>query len=118
MTQNLKDLVPVALKNAGSEDNGRWAEIVVKDGPLRQSVIALLAGNALDEHNSPPAASMYVLEGEVEVGGQAPGQHTDTFVTGEIAALTHHRHWVKAKRDSVFLLTTVTSVAGQQSHGS
>jgi len=37
-------------------------------------------------------------------------------VAGEIVALTHVRHGVEALEDSAFLLTTVTSQAGD-SHG-
>ena len=37
-------------------------------------------------------------------------------IAGEIVALTHVRHGVKALEDSVFLLTTVTSQVGG-SHG-
>lgn len=117
MIKNLKDLLELGLENARAADNGRWAELLVNDGSLRQTIIALQAGYSLDEHNSPPAASIYVLEGAVEVGGQDEGQRSESFASGEISALTHHRHWVKARRDSVFLLTTVTSVPGQSSHG-
>ena len=55
---------------------------------------------------------MQVLRGRVRVTAQ---EH-DELADGEIAALTHHRHGVLAQEDSVFLLTTVTGVAGMDSH--
>ena len=35
---------------------------------------------------------------------------------GDLYGLTHRRHSVTAEDDSVFLLTTVTNVPGQESH--
>ncbi|MHA7240237.1 cupin domain-containing protein [Arthrobacter sp. TMS1-12-1] len=101
-----------ALRGATTSDKGRSAEILVHDGPLRQTVIGLRRSQVLAEHNSPPAASMYVLRGRVRVTGQDPSE----VAAGEIVALTHVRHGVEALEDSVFLLTTVTSQAGD-SHG-
>ncbi|MBG6224402.1 quercetin dioxygenase-like cupin family protein [Arthrobacter sp. CAN_A2] len=101
-----------ALDDATASDKGRSAAILVHDGPLRQTVIGLRRGQILAEHNSPPAASMYVLRGRVRVTGQDPSE----VAAGEIVALTHVRHGVEALEDSVFLLTTVTSQAGD-SHG-
>ncbi|MFW2584435.1 hypothetical protein [Corynebacterium amycolatum] len=58
------------LAQAKSNSNGRAAEIVVHDGPLRQTLIALTEGTELSAHNSPPAASMLVLVGSVaKIGG-------------------------------------------------
>ena len=101
-----------ALEEATASEKGRSAELLVHDGPLRQTILALRAGEVLAEHNSPPAASMYVLHGLVRVTGQDQSE----IVAGEIVALTHVRHGVEAVEDSVFLLTTVTSQASD-SHG-
>lgn len=101
-----------ALEEARNSDKGRFAEILVHDGPLRQTVIALRAGQVMAEHNSPPAASMYLIRGRVQV----TGQDRSDVAPGEITVLTHVRHGVEAFEDSVFLLTTVTSQTGG-SHG-
>lgn len=100
------------LEKAGAADNGRAAKILVSDGPLRQTVIALREGTMLQEHNSPPAASIFLFTGRVTV----KGQEEETVGEGELVALTHQRHSVTALEDSVFLLTTVTSVEGRGSH--
>lgn len=101
------------LNEAKASDNGRKAKLMVSDGPLRQTVIGLTKGTTLQEHNSPPAASIFVLKGQITV----TAQDEDTYEEGDLAALTHYRHSVTAVEDSVFLLTTVTSVPGQESHG-
>lgn len=104
--------VAKALEEAAINDKGRSAEILIHDGPLRQTVLGLKAGQVLAEHNSPPAASMYVLRGRVRITGQDQSE----VAAGEIIVLTHVRHGVEALDDSVFLLTTVTSQPGD-SHG-
>jgi len=95
------------LAAARSNPHGRSAELLVHDGVLRQTVIALRAGTELSEHNSPHAASIQVLEGALEVTGF---DTSGPLRAGELAVLTHERHGVTALEDSVFLLTTVTGV--------
>ncbi|HJE84605.1 MAG TPA: cupin [Corynebacterium amycolatum] len=101
------------LAQAKGNSNGRAAEIVVHDGPLRQTLIALTEGTVLSAHNSPPAASMFVLVGEVEI----TGADETTISEGNLKVLTHVKHGVKALTDSMFLLTTVTGIDGVDSHG-
>lgn len=110
---NLKELAESHLAAALSEERGRSAELVAHDGPLRQSIIALRDGVRMSEHNSPPAASLQVLEGRVRV--ELDDETQGEFSEGELWILTHERHSVLALADSVFLLTTVTSQHGQDS---
>lgn len=108
----LSDTISLAIDKALAAPNGRHAEILVHDGPLRQSVIALKQGVQLAEHNSPPAASIQVIRGAVQV----TGQETVVIQEGHVEALSHQRHSVEALENAVFLLTTVTSIPGQNSH--
>ncbi len=104
---NLGPLASAHLTAALAAEHGRSAEVVVHDGVLRQSVVALRAGTALSEHSAPPAATIQVLSGAIRVtedGGELP------LVAGDLWPITHARHAVVADEDSVFLLTTVTSV--------
>jgi len=103
---DLSQLAAAHLAAAQADERGRSPELLVHDGPLRQTIIALVAGTELAEHNSPDAASMQVLLGRVRV----TGQETVELGAGKLSVLTHHRHSVRALEDSVFLLTTVTSV--------
>lgn len=110
---NIKDLAESHLATALTEKNGRSSALVAHDGPLRQAVIALREGVRMEEHNSPPAASLQVLKGRVRVDLQDEVQ--GEFSEGELWILTHERHSVMALEDSAFLLTTVTSQPGQDS---
>ncbi|MGW5115496.1 cupin [Streptomyces noursei] len=104
---NLETLVRDQLDDARASAHGRSAHLFVHDGPLRQTVIALLAGTELDEHNAPPAASLQVLRGRVRVTGPGGGQE---LTAGHVAATPHARHGLQALEDSVVLLTAVTEV--------
>lgn len=108
----LSDTISLAIDQALAAPHGRHAEILVNDGPLRQTVIALKKGVRLAEHNSPPAASIQVIRGVLQVSGD------DEVVIqeGHVEALTHQRHAVEALENTVFLLTTVTSIPGRTSH--
>lgn len=108
----IEDKSAELLKVALEAENGRQAKMLAKDGPLRQTVIALRAGVTLAEHNSPPAASVFLLKGRVRITGQEEA----VVEEGELSVLTHYRHAVEALEDSVFLLTTVTNVPGAESH--
>lgn len=109
----LSDAITTAIDQARKSPNGRHAELLIHDGTLRQTVIALKQGEVLSEHNCPPAASLYVMRGRVRVTGDEPTE----VETGQVETLPHQRHAVEARDDSVFLLTTVTSVPGTESHG-
>ncbi len=107
---DVADLVRSHLAAAQDSPHGRSAELVLHDGVLRQTVIALTAGSELGEHNAPHAASVFVLAGRVRV----TGQEVEEIAAGQLARLTHERHGVRALEDSAFLLTTVTSLEPQQ----
>lgn len=111
---DITELTAAGLRAAHEHPHGRFAELVAHDGELRQTLIALVDGARLGEHNSPPAATMYVLQGMARV---TVGEHVQSEIgAGELWVLTHERHGVEAVGDTVFLLTTVTSV-GEASHG-
>jgi quercetin dioxygenase-like cupin family protein len=103
---DLTELARIHLEAALADEHGRSAELILRDGPMRQSIIALRSGVELNEHNSPDAASLQVLEGRVRV----TGQDVTEIGTGRLDILTHRRHGVLALEDSVFLLTTVTGI--------
>ncbi|QGQ19468.1 cupin [Cellulomonas sp. JZ18] len=105
---DLNALVTTHLDLARADAHGRSAELVVHDGELRQTVIALTAGTELGEHASPPAASLQALVGRVRV--HVGDEVQQEVAAGELWTLTHERHSVLALEDSVVLLTTVTSV--------
>lgn len=106
----MDDLTALArehLDAARTETHGRSAHLVLKDGPLRQSLIALVTGVELDEHNAPPAASLQVLHGHVRLTGRESGDQD--LIAGQLQAIPHERHSLRAVADSVVLLTAVTA---------
>ncbi|WP_030562409.1 cupin domain-containing protein [Streptomyces aureocirculatus] len=108
-SQNLNALVEEHLNGARADDHGRSARLVVHDGALRQSVIALTSGSALDEHVTPPAASLQVLRGKVRVTTVDGSDHL--LAAGELWEVPKERHGLLAVEDSVVLLTAVTATA-------
>jgi len=106
---DLNALTSSHLQAALADEHGRSAELLVRDGVLRQSILALREGTELAEHNSPHAASIQVLVGRVRV----TGEDEPVVGAGELHTLTHQRHAVAALEDSVFLLTTVTGLPGE-----
>src|SRR5699024_4031374 len=108
----LPDAITQAMNQPRTAQNGRHAELLVNDGPLRQSVIALRRGERLPEHNSPPAASIQVVRGSLRVTGQEEAE----LRAGDLEALTHFRHAVEALADRACVLTSVTSQRSGGSH--
>lgn len=110
MTQ-LAEVAQAHLTAALASPHGRSAELLLHDGVLRQTVIALRAGTELSEHNSPQAASLHLLTGRLRVSGL---EETEV-AAGSLVLLTHARHSVLALADSALLLTTVTGLPGSLS---
>ncbi|MFG2827919.1 cupin [Streptomyces sp. NPDC048434] len=104
---DLDALARQQLDEARTSAHGRSARLFLHDGPLRQTVIALVAGAELDEHNAPPAASLQVLHGRVRLTGPGGGRE---LTAGQVAD-PRERHGLLAVEDSAVLLTAVTEIA-------
>ncbi|KQV18783.1 MULTISPECIES: hypothetical protein [unclassified Kitasatospora] len=90
---------------AAASPHGRSAHLLLHDGVLRQTVIALTAGTALDEHNAPVAAGLQVLRGRVSL--TIAGRRVE-LTAGQLHPVPQERHGLLAHTDAVVLLTTVT----------
>lgn len=97
------------LNQARTAAHGRSAHLIVHDGPLRQSVIALSAGSALQEHATPPAATLQVLRGKVRLTTESGAD--SVLAGGQLCAIPKERHGLLCLEDSVVLLTAVTETA-------
>ncbi|WP_225843690.1 cupin domain-containing protein [Streptomyces albus] len=93
------------LALARKDPHGRSAYLFLHDGPLRQSVIALTQGSSLEEHNTPSAASIHVLQGSVRL---TEGTADQDIPAGCVQRVPPLRHGVLALEDAVFILTAVT----------
>lgn len=92
------------LARAQKNPRGLSAHAFLREGPLRQTIIALIAGAGLGDHEAPDAASLHVLSGRVRLVG---GEEVVELTTGQIAPIPQRRHSLEAGEDSVVVLTTV-----------
>ncbi|MEV6305328.1 cupin domain-containing protein [Actinoplanes sp. NPDC051861] len=96
------------LAFARGATSGRSAETVLggHTAALRQTVIAIVAGRGLDDHESPGEATLQVLRGHVRL---TAGSGSAEAGAGELLVIPAVRHRLDALEDSVLLLTVVKS---------
>lgn len=99
---NLDQLSASLFESARESRAERAAHTVHAGVLLRQTALALLAGAELSEHDSPPEATLQVLNGRIWL--QSQGRHWEVGA-GELVPIPDERHAVAALEDSVFLLT-------------
>ncbi len=102
---DLRTLADEHAAKAAANPHGRSAHLLLHDGVLRQTIIALTAGAVLDEHNAPVAASLQVLRGRVSL--TIAGRRHE-LTEGQLHPIPQERHGLLANEDTVVLLTTVT----------
>jgi quercetin dioxygenase-like cupin family protein len=118
--RSLTSLGREQLAAAKANGSGRSAHTVYGGAlrTLRQTLLALTAGSALDEHDSPGEATLIVLRGRVRLTGPAAGRDTGPSaepgtgrdagcdaVAGDHLVIPPTRHSLSALEDSVVLLT-------------
>jgi quercetin dioxygenase-like cupin family protein len=107
-TISLTALGDQLLDTARGASSGRAATTLHggHDHLLRQTLVALAAGHALDEHDSPPEATVQVLRGRVRL---LAGAETCPAGDGEFIVIPAERHALEADADAVVLLTVRTA---------
>ncbi|EHK83954.1 hypothetical protein ACWGRK_13880 [Saccharomonospora azurea] len=80
----------------------RTARTLVAGNSLRSTLIALLTGTELAEHDSPPGGTLHVLGGSVLL--RTPSRQWE-LAEGDLATLPPERHSVYALTDATLLLT-------------
>jgi len=104
---SLPNLVEEQLDAARAATSGR-AAVTVHGGhehDLRQTVIALVEGRSLGEHESPGEATLHVLRGRVRlVAGEDSWQGEE----GDYLVIPPARHDLTALSDAAVLLTVAT----------
>jgi quercetin dioxygenase-like cupin family protein len=108
---DLNELAQELLERARKEHADRAARTLPHpvDG-LRHTMIALTAGAALDEHESPGSATVLVLRGRARL---VAGDEVIELSANQISPIPDRRHSLHAEEDSVVLL----SVAHSHSQG-
>ncbi len=91
-------------RRASAASSGRSAETVFggHEHALRQTVLALTAGSALDEHENPGEATIQILRGRVRL---TAGQVAWEGRVGDLLVVPDARHALAAIEDSAILLT-------------
>jgi quercetin dioxygenase-like cupin family protein len=92
------------LKQARSAHSRRSATTVYggHEHTLRQTVIALAAGQSLDEHENPGEATVHVLIGRIRL---VAGDTAWDGSPGDLIIVPDSRHAIEAIQDAAVLLT-------------
>ncbi|QUR67136.1 cupin domain-containing protein [Mycobacterium spongiae] len=106
---SLTSLASEKLAEAHQSHSGRAAHTIHGGHAheLRQTVMALLAGQDLSEHDNPGEATLQVLQGHVRL---TAGDDAWDGTTGDYVAIPRRRHGLLAIEDSVFMLTVLKSL--------
>ena len=94
--------------------HARIARTLVKEGPLRLTLIGLSQGGAMHAHHAEAPITIQVLEGAIvlDVGGELR-----SMATGAIAALDGGvRHAVSSVHGGLFLLTLAAAPLAEGAH--
>ncbi len=101
---SLTALAREQLELANNVSSGRASHTVYggHEHVLRQTVIALAAGQLLDEHENPGESTVHVLSGRVRL---AAGETSWTGSPGDLLVVPNARHTLEAIEASVVFLT-------------
>ncbi len=101
---SLTAAVRTHLASAATASSGRSAHTVYggHEHSLRQTLIALVAGRRLDEHENPGEATIHVLHGRVRLTSGATSWEGSP---GDLLVIPQARHALDAIEDSAVLLT-------------
>ena len=106
---SLTALAQEHLALARTASSGRSAHTVFggHDNTLRQTLIALAAGQELAEHESPGEATIHVLVGVVRL---TTTTDAGQLAAGDIAVIPDERHGLHALEDCAVLLTVAQAL--------
>lgn len=101
---SLDALVREQLELAVDAGGGRTARTVYggHEKVLRQTLIAMISGSELSEHENPGEATVLVLRGRVRM---ASGELAWEGSRGDLITVPNARHRLEALEDSAVLLT-------------
>lgn len=103
---SLDELISELFTRAQDGSAGRAAHNLLagREHPLSQTVIAIVAGHGLAEHESPGEATLQLLRGRVRF---TAGADSCELGAGDFLPIPPERHSVDALEDAVLLLSVV-----------
>lgn len=103
---SLTDLAAEQLSAARQAHSGRAAHTIHggHDLELRQTVVALVAGQEMHEHDSPGESTLQVLHGHVRL---TAGDEAWEGTSGDYVTIPARRHALQSLQDAVVMLTVV-----------
>lgn len=109
-TISLSDLASELMMLARAASTNRFARTIFggRNRALRQTVIAMCAGERMAEHKNPGEASLQLLTGRIELRGVT---QTWPLNPGDIVEIPDEVHSVEVLEDSAFVLTVVKADA-------
>lgn len=105
---NLGELTADLLDQARGAHSGRAARTLYSGQYLKQTLLTFTAGSTMDEHESPPEATLQMLQGSVTLSST---EESWGLGTGDLMTIPPERHSVAIQEDSAFLLTTRLDVS-------
>jgi len=108
---NLLEIATTQLAQAQQADSGRHSQTVYggRENELRQTLICLIEGHELNEHDSPGEATVQVLVGAIDI---TTNDAVTRLAPGDFYVIAPTRHSVMAASDAAFLLTVATRGRG------
>jgi len=101
-TVDLAALADTLVADLANHPAGRTAKTIMSGTVMRAVVVALADGVEMSEHDSPPAATLYVVRGAITLRA---GEREWALAPGQVVPVPRQRHSVHAHADSAFLLT-------------
>ena len=105
----LEDAMRIVREQLGSAS--RIARTLVKNGPLRATLIGLAPGGALTPHSAEGPITVHVLEGEIEF--EADGKPWSLTAGSMIALDAGVVHSARSAVGGIFLLTVAAPIHGE-----
>lgn len=101
-----------SLRTELNDGHARVARTLVKEGPLRLTLIGVRAGGGMHEHVSEGPITIHALEGTIVVRA---GADMRTLVAGGLLALDGGvRHDVSSSEGGFFLLTLIAPATSRE----
>jgi len=98
----LAEVAQSLIADLPNHTSGKTAKTIMSGSVMRAVVIALAEGADMNEHESPTAATLYAITGELKLSTRTEAW---TIRAGELIQIPRQRHSVHAHTDCAFLLT-------------